>query len=612
MNMTVKFAALLIAVAAALMLAGCQQASAPGADTTVPDTTVPDTAASDLDFAVNWKSPYMIVRPEMCPGDVTEAAGELWTKLNVTMGLTTEITSDWVKTEADIPTGTLELLLGDTNRPESAAVKAEIDWTGYRIAVRGDRIVINASHPWMYGEAITAFTDALEIDADGGVIIPRDLCIDRVYNDYGRPGWPLEAVPAYYGGTLADHFFVEKPGYLVNEKESKLATVSDTTPDEYRTYIDTLVKNGYTVTPAADNEAVIAHEFAKDGRLGYVYHTLQNGVSRIHLDDTDSVPAADFSYTYEKQPGDTTTLIQYGLVMDPKGIDISENKTRLNCGQMYIMKLADNSLFVIDGGDNEQMSPQAAKELLRACRELTGVPEGEKMRISCWFVTHDHPDHHVGFDRFLMMYHSHFTLERMMYNFEYIEYNFPITLSHMQKYFKDVKYHRPHTGEVLQLADVSIEVLYTLEDLVNTSTGLLPSTDFNNTSTVIRITFDDTSFIVLGDINTGAEMAIVGIYPAEMLKTDILQVSHHCWNALDMLYPRIQSRVSLFPQSSGGAAKANWVIDVRNSATKHASEGIYYAGDETVGLTVIDGKITVTYRKEVVGTDYTGWSRYVS
>ena len=54
---------------------------------------------------------------------------------------------------------------------------------------------------------------------------------------------------------------------------------------------------------------------------------------------------------------------------------------------------------------------------------------------------------------------------------------------------------------------------------------------------------------------------------------------------------------------SGGAERV--VKDVRKNCDE-----LYFAGDETVGVRVIDGDVEVFCRYPVVGSDYSGWNWY--
>ena len=191
---------------------------------------------------------------------------------------------------------------------------------------------------------------------------------------------------------------------------------------------------------------------------------------------------------------------------------------------------------------------------------------------------------------------------------------------HLDVYYPDLKYYRPHTGETIQLADVKLDILYTCEDNVDAKTGELVKElftwnntygiDQNNSSMVARITFDGKSFMLLGDIFGAAEDVLMKNYSASSLKADIMQVSHHGFNNLPDLVAAINPSVSLYPQSKVGAMKANsgtayQVLQnvIRN--TKGGESNLYYAGECTACVEVVNGELQVT-TSEVISSDYDG------
>ncbi len=590
---------------------GCQSDTGSPADTTAPVTTAaPVTAAEPLCIFSGAVSDYQLIRAEESSDLVTETATGAWRTFEETFKTRVNISTDWVKKGAELPQGTPEILVGSTNRPESAAVEAELTDGTYRVKAVGNRIVISASSEWMLDNAMEAFFAAITVDAAGRGTVPADLDLVGDLSDYARPGWTLDGLPAYDSGRLADATFVENLNFKSTNTNSRMMCVANTTRADFDAYCQKAEDKGFTVTPVTDGNGICAIRFTNGERSAYAYFTEAANEARIILEQGDNTPLADFNYTYDKKSGDTTTMFQFGLMMDKDGIDIAYNgNTRLNCGHMYFMKLADNSIVVIDGGGIQQMSDSAAVELLRLFREVTGVPEGQKITISCWFISHRHPDHYNGFTRFLMKYHDQLDIDRVLYNIQDTNGDIDRIRGLLNGYYKDILYHKPHTGETIRLADVEFETVYTLEDQVSARTGAIASTDFNDTSTVLRIAFDGATMLLLGDASGGAEKILVKNYAKEYLKSDILQVAHHGWNNLSSLYSAVQPIISLYPQSSGGAERglsgnAAKVLD----RVKQVSKELYFAGDETVGVTVVDGKPTVTYRHPVVGTEYTGWT----
>ena len=589
-------------------LLGCQSSPTP-TDTEAPSTTAaPIEAAEPICIFSGATGNYQIIRAEESTDIITEVTTRAWRTFETQFKTSFSISTDWVKRGTEPPADTPEILIGPTNRPESAAVAAEVAPGTFRIKAVGSRIVICADSEWMLDRALDTFFEAITVDAAGRGTLPGDLDIVGDLTDFTRPGWNLGGIPAYDEGRLSDAAFVENLNFKTVTANSRMMCVANTKRADFDAYLEKVESRGFTVTPVTDADGIYAVRFANDQFAAYAYFTEAANEARIILERGDNTPLADFNYTYEKKPTDTTTMFQFGLMMDQYGLDIKYNNTRLNCGHMYFMKLADNSIVVIDGGGIQQMSDSTAKELLRLFREVTGTPEGQKITISCWFISHRHGDHYNGFTRFLTKYHSEVNIERVLYNIQDTNGDLDRIRGILSSRFKDVIYHKPHTGETIQLADVTFDVVYTLEDQVSARTGAIASTDFNDTSTVLRIAFDGAVMLLLGDASGGAERILVKNYTKEYLKSDILQVAHHGWNNLATLYNAVKPVISLYPQSSGGAEQglsgnAAKVLD----RVKQVSKELYFAGDETVGVTIVDGKPTVTYRHPVIGDEYTGW-----
>lgn len=557
----------------------------------------------------NGKCNYSIIRSDIAERPTISVTTSIHKFLRDQMKVDALLTTDWVKRGESAPEDTPEILVGDTNRPESAAVAAELTPGTYRIKVVGNRVVICATLEWMLSDAVNEFIGLIDVDSNGVGTIPDDLDIVGDLSGYFRDNWDMPGLPAYEGGKLSTDYYSEKIGYNRYDTDCRVVCSYGTSAAEFADYIKKTESYGFNADSVSGVNGITAYRLTKNTVSAYAYYAEKVRYARFVLDQCDTAPLEEFCYSYDKQPGDNTTVYQYGLVMDPNGIDFSKNGgTRLNCGHMYIIKLADNSLVIVDGGDNAEMSNQAADGLLDFCREVTGVPEGEKMRISCWFISHCHPDHYVGFARFLTLYHDRFELERMMYNFTEATTKFTKTLNYVQEFYPDVIYHKPHTGESIQLADIKMDVMYTLEDQIMPVTGKYASTDFNDSCTVLRVLFDDHVFLLTGDINKEAEKVLVSYYDRAEFKTDILQVSHHGWNNLKTLYNFMKPMYSLYPQSSGGALRGpsgngQAVLPVVRSISKH----IYFGGDQTVGIEVVDGQLEVVYEADVIGISYTDW-----
>lgn len=434
-----------------------------------------------------------------------------------------------------------------------------------------------------------------------------------------REGWLLEGVPAYEGGRLSEVLYADGVGMARPEdgpeNESQMICVRDTHPYQFVDYMDALEAAGWRKTYEVRKDSLIAGAFVRDGVRVYAYFTHAACEARIILDRSGSAELSDFELRLDKKPGDTTVIYQYGLSMAPDGSDIKINGKRVNCGQLYVIKLADNSLFLIDGAKKESFGDDTVEDFQRFLREITGTAEDEKIRIRCWFITHAHNDHIYGVLRWMKKYADTVTVERAMYNFTTLNgeavlasaRNERLRLSErLRTSWPDVLYHKPHTGERFALGDLDVEVLFTHEDNVDAKTCRCGYGDFNNTSTVLKIRMDEKTFLLLGDMPYTSAKHCMMMYRDDELRADAVQVAHHVWNDDSMLYLTIRAKLALFPQSSGGAVKNRMCREISASVMRYA-EKAFYAGDETVGIAVRDGAFTDVCHRRLIGGDYTGW-----
>lgn len=105
------------------------------------------------------------------------------------------------------------------------------------------------------------------------------------------------------------------------------------------------------------------------------------------IEDRASTALPEFSNTYEFaspqntpdsaaacEGGESAEIYQYGLYYDPRN---GHSPTTTNCGMFYIIRLSDNRLVMIDGGDCMQCSVEALEGMYRFLRRITGTAEGE-------------------------------------------------------------------------------------------------------------------------------------------------------------------------------------------------------------------------------------------
>ena len=513
----------------------------------------------------------------------------------------------------------LEILIGSTNRKESDYdVSATSKDIHYFVGISGNKLVINASGSYALELAVDYFINECLPDTECSELAfsceQNKLCIIENFID---ARWKLEHIPAYTGNAISMVANSYNAGGLVSEYGVTDASVSfvqrvqNTNLSEFEAYIGSLLKFGFAecerqtidsniyVTLERDEERVHTYYLGNKGSVTVIYETGGASVSDI------SVP---------ELTGDGEIVIyQYGLNMDPASNSVSGAEGYPNNGMLYIVKLADNSLIIIDGGEGRQMSGIDAEDaphndLNRFLHEITGGADGEKIVISCWFVTHAHGDHSDAFPAFLAEHTDEYELRALcasIPDFKAAEAG-ALKMKQIFSLYPDCKEIKLHTGQRFSFGELSMQVLYTHEDALNPAGySTLAGGDFNGTSTVVKLSTNDMSMLVLGDSTKIGESFLVDTYSDVTLKCDILQVAHHGFNDLPTLYEKVAASIALIPQSYGyfmtppssaeSTHKAG-ISGVKQSLSGLIADGrVYFAGnaEQTVGLAYRNGGITV-------------------
>ncbi len=567
--------------------------------------------------------------------------------------------------DTEIAESACEILIGATDRAASAEAAAALGNYAYTVRYIDQKVVIYASKSWLLSAAVTAFLREVEYERDANkdinsAFIRDTLAIDfdcTKSTEYSRPDWVLPKFPAFFGGTLVRKTYTKTAGFkdsAPTSKDYQMQFATDADAKDFIAYANAMAANGYTVTEHAGNPNSIISYWVESGKdRMYMYYTASTREARFIIDQNDSVPLSEFEYTYEKKSTDTTTFYLYGFKMHQDGINVGETypalsdrgasefyakypelkskaglkqETYKNCGSMFVIKLADNSVMIIDGGEYKMMCVEQAIYLNEFLHEITDTPMNEKVRISCWFITHPHGDHFTGFLRFMNGFHQYYEMERVMYN---IETHGAVDMANLKKWYPDMVYHKVHTGESFQIADMKIDVLFTLEDLVASDsmdceywTGdytreeaiKANRVDDNNTSATLRLHIDGKTVLITGDAAGKQGEVMLRNYEAgnyAELKADILQIPHHGWNNLPDLFNAVNPSFSVFNQSKGGAQKgltgdAMKTYNAAAAATKGGEKNMYFGGDETVGFEVSNGKFVVAFREAAVGYAWDG------
>ncbi len=398
------------------------------------------------------------------------------------------------------------------------------------------------------------------------------------------------------------------PG-LANDRESAtsedalMKVISNTTAKKLASYAKTLKKNGYKLLKKNKLDGDTYYTFQKDGTLYYLYHSSRVGETRVIVDNC-SAPLSEIEVDYKKKAGDTTEFYQYSInydLADKAGYDpvVYTEKGSINCGMCYIIKLPDNSVVLIDGAHERQSTAKSRAGLVNFLREITHTPENEKIRVAMWYFTHAHGDHVRMAADILDEYSDEINLASVTHNFTSYQQvgrgydsNTFLLKDVINKHYPNVLFHKLHTGEAFSMAGVKIEVAYTHED-ATTASAETEIGDYNSTSTVLKIMMGGERIMLLGDVSEVAEKVIVAMHSAEYMQSDAVQVAHHCFNFLYDLYPMINAKIALFPQSMFNLkdpANGQGNLHKYEHVMQYAEEE-YFAHKYTYKFTVKDKKL---------------------
>ncbi len=412
----------------------------------------------------------------------------------------------------------------------------------------------------------------------------------------------FKALPDYPDGTAAKTVYNAGPGNA-NDKtsttstDSKMLVISGTKKASYTRYLEKLTAAGFKKVSENTVESNLFAEFTYNGQFYYIYYTDYNKQVRIILDKSSTkLPS---SINTDAAAGGTTELYQYSLdYTEGTGTYSPDDYWKIDCGMCYIIKFADNSLFIIDGGHERQASDAAMKAFYEFLCSITGTSSTGKLNIVGWFYSHAHGDHVYVGHKFLETYHDKVNVSCTYFNFPsyqvmssgYDSNTFKMKDT-LNKYYPNCAHVKLHTGQSFTIQGVRFDVIFTHEDAVSAS-GTTTISDFNASSTVLKVTMNGASAIFLGDISDVSQSVICSMYTSQTLKCDIVQAAHHCFNNLPTLYPIIAAKYALIPGSEynsvqGNAAKLQVIL---NSNTNVKA---LYADKYTYKLTAVNGVITV-------------------
>lgn len=157
-----------------MILAGCQPASTPSADTTVPDTTaseVADTSVSDglVSIVADGESDYMVLRADRASDTEVDAAVALRKAIDEKCGIRMRIGNE-IDAQPE-----RAIIVGNVNYGGAAEIAATLGYYDYIITFSGEHLVICGGSPEATQTAVGVFIDKYLSQASATLAVPKDL-----------------------------------------------------------------------------------------------------------------------------------------------------------------------------------------------------------------------------------------------------------------------------------------------------------------------------------------------------------------------------------------------------------------------------------------------------
>ena len=554
----------------------------------------------------NYKLIYSLEREDW----EDKAIVEVYDGLEKLCGVAPELAAD---SETEETEESREILIGATNRTESQLPELGETDCYWGVVVKENKIIINGSNEHMIGLAVDYIMNLWNKNvSEGKLTASTEWTKEVTMRDFYREGWLLKDIPAYQGNNTLASALYNTGTYLTEYGKQDAAnnlmqSIWATNEEELSDYLDALKVNDYKEESHTSMENNQFYRFTKDDQRVYVNYYGNANRATVELDDSGRPSISEVSYTYEPKAGEESQYYMFGLKMDPYGYSLKQEKNSsgyIDNGACLIVKLADNSVILIDGGATQQMGPEDCDRLYNMLCEITGTKNGEMINVAAWYITHYDSDHTCGYSAALKTNPERYNLQRVICNLPDLEATTKTDATAVVEPNSAVKMLYPacqdikvRTGDVIQLADVTIRVVFTHTDFADDA-GRFNTTNFNTTSTVAM--FENSAgmkMLVTGDMMAKAESILCQNFSTETLKCDIFQQPHHNRTDVSTIYEYANAQVMFFTQAVGTLTE-NATDTARSELAKKWCSEWFCGGTETVGLNWVSGKANLIYQKQ--------------
>lgn len=352
---------------------------------------------------------------------------------------------------------------------------------------------------------------------------------------------------------------------------AEMKLYSDISEADFFEYEKQLEKNGFTVYDRHDMAGNMHFTLIRD-ILIQLYFVPCERTLRIVTDPSMNL--------YEKTASCGNRVCNTAL------FQFETDHSLIDCGMCYIVKCADNSFFIIDSAhfysvhDNDRIH-----DFLRSM-----TPEGQKIHIAGWFISHGHEDHYSKFKDYLLYNMRDTQIDRIYMNLVPTDHRDNECWMDSTKIMLDsfrnvvdasgIPVVKLHTGQHFFVKNLEFEVLCTHEDVFPNSLE-----NFNDSSTVLMMTAEGTRVLFPGDAG-GEESKILEERYGNALKCHIVQIAHHGhFGTSENFYRLADAKVALCPNTRIKFDEEFHRYKANETACAIADE-FYLSAEGTVKLTL--------------------------
>ena len=536
---------------------------------TVSDATDAEVVDKDGKYTIFENGEYVarIVFPE----NATEAEKALYDKVRNKMkeltGVMPERITDFKAYNDDgADRAKPAILIGKTNYDESVQVYQELGYTEHLMKIVGNKLVIAFSTDVEAGNLYASLLGYLREATKEYVGVKKDIKSSKSTNAF------LSSLPKYPNDTY-DLVDLDRNSYMIHMKKDSI--------DNMRAYCEKLVEFGFEKVESREECGNLFETFTFEDKYAYAYYRDFDKSVRVVLGPKKMLASANCDAGLEE-----TYTPYIASIPQP------------NDGLGYIIRMPDGRFIILDGGY------KGGDRVYNTLREL----EEGKITIAAWFVSHPHGDHYPALVDFIKAHGNDedVTVERVMFNYVHPDaYNINGSAGKenasnaVRSLYNDIQTGLPntpiikvHTGQTFSFGTSSVEILYTVEDIMPRT---LPN--LNDSSMVIRVNIGEQSIMLLADTCYDSGPILNNTW-GEYLKSDIMQIAHHgCYPSVKAIYDSIQAETVLFPAMyknvKNYVVEENWA-EVMNAVLGYAKD-IYVSGDH---MEIIELPYVVKNNKE--------------